>query len=40
MVDSIGDLWVGTFGGGLNRSDAAQGTFTRYRHDAADERSA
>ena len=36
FVDPQGRLWVGTFGGGLNRFDAATETFTRYLHDPAD----
>ena len=29
-------MWVGTYGGGLNRFDPKDGEFTVYRHDAAD----
>ena len=31
--DSRGILWVGTFGGGLNRYDKETDTFTHYLHD-------
>jgi two-component system sensor histidine kinase ChiS len=31
-----GALWVGTWGGGLHRFNRARGTFTQYRHNAAD----
>jgi ligand-binding sensor domain-containing protein len=34
--DWAGTLWVGTYSGGLNRFDAAAGTFHRYRHDSSD----
>ena len=34
--DDGGDLWVGTYSGGLNHYDPATGTFTHYRHDSAD----
>lgn len=30
--DSAGDLWIGTWGGGLNRFDPRRGRFTRYPH--------
>jgi hypothetical protein len=29
-------LWLGTFGGGLNRLDAEEETFTQYRHNLSD----
>ena len=32
LVDSSGALWVGTWGGGLNRLDRATDTFTHLRH--------
>ncbi len=35
-VDKSGVLWVGTEGGGLNRWNPADDTFTHYRHDPAD----
>ena len=34
--DSHGDLWVGTWDGGLNRFDRASQTFTHFRNDPAD----
>jgi len=34
--DSSGNLWVGTWNGGLNRYQPASGTFCRYRHDPRD----
>ncbi|HET6593637.1 MAG TPA: two-component regulator propeller domain-containing protein [Xanthomonadales bacterium] len=34
--DSSGDLWVGTYSGGLNLYDAASGSFRQFRHDSAD----
>jgi ligand-binding sensor domain-containing protein/DNA-binding CsgD family transcriptional regulator len=34
--DNTGNLWAGTFTGGLNRYDAGTGTFEHYRHDPAD----
>ena len=33
LEDSVRRLWVGTFGGGLDRLDPATGRFTRYRYD-------
>ena len=35
-LDRQGILWIGTFGGGLNRLDPATGEFTRYLHDPED----
>jgi diguanylate cyclase (GGDEF)-like protein len=35
LVDSSGTLWVGTDGGGLNRFDREQGSFSHFRHDPA-----
>lgn len=32
LGDRDGNLWVGTFGGGLNRFDRQKETFIRYRH--------
>lgn len=37
--DSEHTLWVGTFGGGLNRFDQATGQFTRYLNDPKDPQS-
>lgn len=37
--DKSGTLWIGTFGGGLNKFDARTGRFSHYRHDPADPRS-
>jgi len=34
--DNTGNLWAGTFTGGLNRYDSNTGTFEHYRHDPAD----
>ena len=34
-----GALWIGTYGGGLDRFDAATGRFVHYRHDPKDPRS-
>jgi len=34
--DDRGDLWVGSYSGGLNQYDAGSGTFRHYRHDSAD----
>lgn len=36
LMDRKGQLWIATFGGGLNRYDARTGAFSRYRHDPAD----
>jgi two-component system sensor histidine kinase ChiS len=36
---SAGELWVGTFGGGLNRFDRQTGSVTRYQNDPADPQS-
>lgn len=33
FVDSRGDLWVGTYGGGLNRFNRETESFTRYPHE-------
>lgn len=35
-LDTSGTLWVGTDGGGLNRYNRAEDTFTHFRHDPAD----
>jgi signal transduction histidine kinase len=37
--DQTGDLWVGTYGGGLYRLDRVHSSFTAYRQDPADPRS-
>ncbi|HTO93381.1 MAG TPA: SpoIIE family protein phosphatase, partial [Bacteroidota bacterium] len=34
-ADHTGALWVGTFGGGLDRFEPSTGTFVHYRHDPA-----
>ncbi|MCJ8271076.1 MAG: hypothetical protein MJK04_16950, partial [Psychrosphaera sp.] len=34
--DSQGTLWVGTYGGGLNRYQTQQNRFTHFNHDLAD----
>ncbi len=34
--DASGDLWIGTFGGGLNRLDRKSGRLTVFRHDPDD----
>ncbi len=31
--DQHGSIWIGTFGGGLNRLEPATGQITRYQHD-------
>ena len=36
LLDSRGDLWVGTYGGGLNKLNRTTGTFKRYRHHPKD----
>ncbi|RME77866.1 MAG: histidine kinase [Chloroflexi bacterium] len=36
FIDREGILWIGTWGGGLNRLDPATGQFTAYLHDPAD----
>jgi signal transduction histidine kinase/ligand-binding sensor domain-containing protein len=37
--DQAGNLWVGTFEGGLNWLDRGAGTFVRYQHDPTDSHS-
>jgi serine phosphatase RsbU (regulator of sigma subunit)/streptogramin lyase len=37
--DGTGTIWVGTYGGGLDRYDPATGKFAHARHDPADPRS-
>jgi ligand-binding sensor domain-containing protein/signal transduction histidine kinase len=39
LEDTAGDFWIGTLGNGLGRFDRNTGTFTLFRHDAADPRS-
>jgi signal transduction histidine kinase/CheY-like chemotaxis protein/streptogramin lyase len=39
MVDQLGDLWIGTWGGGLNQYDSEKDAFIRYRHDSDNPRS-
>jgi ligand-binding sensor domain-containing protein/DNA-binding CsgD family transcriptional regulator len=34
--DSDGDLWAGTYSGGLNHYDTATGEFRHFRHDSTD----
>ncbi len=34
--DPAGVIWIGTYGGGLNRWDRVTGQWTHYRHDPAD----
>ena len=36
LPDQAGDVWVGTFGGGLNRFETGEGRFSSYQHDATD----
>jgi ligand-binding sensor domain-containing protein len=36
IEDHLGDLWIGTDGGGLNHLDRKTGRFTCYRHDPSD----
>ena len=36
MIEVEGDLWIGTFGGGLNRLDPVSMKFTRYQNDIDD----
>ncbi len=38
IEDSYGNLWVGTWGGGLNRLNPETETFARYLHDPSDPR--
>lgn len=33
VEDRLGNIWIGTWGGGLNRYDRAKDRFTRYVHD-------
>ncbi|MGH7491156.1 MAG: sensor histidine kinase [bacterium] len=34
--DHAGSLWIGTYGGGLNKFDPVQGVFTRFLHHPSD----
>ena len=36
LQDSAGDVWVGTYSGGLSRFGIADGYFSSYQHDATD----
>ena len=36
IVDQSGDLWLGTWGGGLNQYDPEKDAFIRYQHDPGD----
>jgi diguanylate cyclase (GGDEF)-like protein len=36
LRDSSGDVWVGTYGGGVSRFDDSAAGFSSYRHDATD----
>jgi len=36
LQDVDGDMWVGTYGGGLSHFDAAGGRFSSFQHDATD----
>ncbi|HEX2667457.1 MAG TPA: diguanylate cyclase [Gammaproteobacteria bacterium] len=36
LKDPTGDVWVGTYGGGLNRFEVESGRFESYQHDATD----
>ena len=33
VEDSSGIIWIGTYGGGLNRWDKKTNQFTHFRHD-------
>jgi ligand-binding sensor domain-containing protein len=39
FADQSGDLWIGTWGGGLNQYDWEKDAFNRYQHDPDDHRS-
>ena len=39
LQDYAGEIWVATFGGGVNRLIPSAGTFVRYLHDDEDEKS-
>jgi ligand-binding sensor domain-containing protein len=36
IADQSGDLWLGTWGGGLNQYDREKDAFIRYQHDPGD----
>src|SRR5690606_37059093 len=36
LADPSGDVWVGTYGGGVSRYSAADGRYLHFRHDDAD----
>ena len=36
VEDTLGTLWIGTDGGGLNALDPASGKILRFRHDPHD----
>jgi signal transduction histidine kinase/ligand-binding sensor domain-containing protein len=38
-TDSLGNIWIGFYGTGLDKFDPVAGTFTHYRHDPKDETS-
>src|SRR5690349_7256313 len=38
-IDSTGILWIGSFGGGLDRFDPVAERFTHFRHDSANKAS-
>jgi len=37
LADSIGNLWIGSFGSGLDRLNLATGIFTHFRHNENDQ---
>ena len=39
IESSNGDLWIATWGGGLNRFDREKGIFISYKHDAKNQNS-
>jgi len=36
FLDKSGNLWLGTYGGGLNQYDREKDAFIRYQHDPDD----
>ncbi|HSN18413.1 MAG TPA: two-component regulator propeller domain-containing protein [Gammaproteobacteria bacterium] len=36
LLDAAGEMWVGTYGGGIDRFEASTGHFSSYQHDATD----